>query len=265
MSDEDQWTRRSLARMVEAGLHFFGVANLEQFEGLLDDAQQRAMLRNWLRSEHVPRGAAAGVADHGTQTAAVTMVSVSTAAATTTSGSRLVSVASQASVRVVQRESQASVRVAERASQANVAVPVANAAVDCSTNTISIDELKAAALATATREARASMEPIILRSIEVAKAAELRISGQRDAVQKLRAATHASNERCAAEAAAAAADRAIVTRRERTLQADLESEKDLRVRAQSRVDQLKSELIDQQVLLQQTMDQLEKTREMSEC
>ena len=264
MSDEDQWTRRSLARMVEAGLHFFGVANLEQFEGLLDDAQQRAMLRNWLRSEHVPRGAAAGVADHGTQTAAVTMVSVSTAAATT-SGSRLVSVASQASVRVAQRASQASVRVAQRASQANVAVPVANAAVDCSTNTISIDEIKTAALATATREARASMEPIILRSIEVAKAAELRISGQRDAVQKLRAATHASNERCAAEAAAAAADRAIVTRRERTLQADLESEKDLRVRAQSRVDQLKSELIDQQVLLQQTMDQLEKTREMSEC
>ena len=146
-----------------------------------------------------------------------------------------------------------------------MAVPVANAAVDCSTNTISIDEIKTAALATATREARASMEPIILRSIEVAKAAELRISGQRDAVQKLRAATHASNERCAAEAAAAAADRAIVTRRERTLQADLESEKDLRVRAQSRVDQLKSELIDQQVLLQQTMDQLEKTREMSEC
>ena len=81
----------------------------------------------------------------------------------------------------------------------------------------------------------------------------------------LRAATHASNERRAAEAAAAAADRASVTRRERTLQADLESEKDLRVRAQSRVDQLKSELIDQQVLLQQTMDQLEKTREMSEC
>ena len=73
MSDEDQWTRRSLARMVEAGLHFFGVANLEQFEGLLDDAAQRAMLLNWLRSEHVPRGAAAGVADHGTQTAAVTM------------------------------------------------------------------------------------------------------------------------------------------------------------------------------------------------
>ena len=264
MSDEDQWTRRSLARMVEAGLHFFGVANLEQFEGLLDDAQQRAMLRNWLRSEHVPRGAAAGVADHSTQTAAVTMVSVSTAAATT-SGSRLVSVASQASVHVAQRESQASVRVAQRASQVNVAVPVANAAVDCSTNTISIDEIKTAALATATREARASMEPIILRSIEVAKAAELRISGQRDAVQKLRAATHASNERCAAEAAAAAADRASVTRRERTLQADLESEKDLRVRAQSRVDQLKSELIDQQVLLQQTMDQLEKTREMSEC
>jgi len=111
MSDEDQWTRRSLARMVEAGFHFFGVANLEQFEGLLDDAQQRAMLRNWLRSEHVPRGAAAGVADHSTQTAAVTMVSVSTAAATT-SGSRLVSVASQASVRVAQRALQASVRVA---------------------------------------------------------------------------------------------------------------------------------------------------------
>ena len=109
------------------------------------------------------------------------------------------------------------------------------------------------------------MEPILLRSIEVAEAAELRISGQRVEVEKLRAATHASNERRAAEATAAAADRASVTRRERTLQADLESEKDLRVRAQSRVDQLKSELIDQQVLLQQTMDQLEKTREMSEC
>ena len=65
--------------MVEAGLWFFGVAELEQFEGLLDDAQQRAMLRDWLRSEHVVRGAADGVADHGTQTAAV-----NTAAAATT-------------------------------------------------------------------------------------------------------------------------------------------------------------------------------------
>ena len=48
--------RRELARMVEAGLYFFGVADVEQFEGLLDDAEQRAMLRDWLRSDHCPRG-----------------------------------------------------------------------------------------------------------------------------------------------------------------------------------------------------------------
>ena len=122
--------RRELARMVEAGFYFFGVADLESFEGLLDDAQQRAMLRDWLRSEHVLRGAADGAADHGTQTAAVNMVDVSTAAAPTTrevgsmatfspSGARLVSAGSQTTV----------VRVAQRASQANVAAPVADAAV----------------------------------------------------------------------------------------------------------------------------------------
>ena len=47
-------SRRSLARVVEAALHFFGVANVEQLEGLLDDTEQRAMLRNWLRSVHCP-------------------------------------------------------------------------------------------------------------------------------------------------------------------------------------------------------------------
>ena len=58
-------SRGSLARVVEAALHFFGVANVEQLEGLLDDTEQRAMLRNWLRSVHCPRDAA-GVVDSDT-------------------------------------------------------------------------------------------------------------------------------------------------------------------------------------------------------
>ena len=62
--------RRSLARVVEAALHFFGVANEEQFDCLLDNAEQRALLRGWLRSVHCRRDAAAGVADNDTQTSA---------------------------------------------------------------------------------------------------------------------------------------------------------------------------------------------------
>lgn len=124
---DDPTTRRSLARVVEGALYFFGVANVDQFEVLLDDADQRAMLRAWLRSTHCPpRDAAAGMTDSETQT---TVVDVPAAAAAETrevgsmatfspSGARLVSVASQAVVRVAQRES-----------QANVAVPVADAAV----------------------------------------------------------------------------------------------------------------------------------------
>ena len=52
---DDPTTRRSLARVVEGALYFFGVANVDQFEVLLDDADQRAMLRAWLRSTHCPR------------------------------------------------------------------------------------------------------------------------------------------------------------------------------------------------------------------
>ena len=46
MTDDPSTTLRSLARVLESALFFFGVANAEQFEGLLDDAGQRAMLRN---------------------------------------------------------------------------------------------------------------------------------------------------------------------------------------------------------------------------
>jgi hypothetical protein len=140
----------------------------------------------------------------------------------------------------------------------------AKVAVDCSTNTFRFDELKSAAMAAAVREARASMEPILAKAIEAAEAAIRRVSVDRAALEELRAATRASNERRAAEAAAAAADRASVTRRERALQTDLEFEKALRVRAQSQVDQLKAELLEQQGLLQLTMDQLEKARMESE-
>ena len=117
-------SRGSVARVVEAALHFFGVANVEQLEGLLNDTEQRAMLRNWLRSVHCPRDAA-GVVDSDTQTtvvdapatAAAETREVGSMATFSPSGARLVSVASQAVM-----------RVAQRASQANVVVPVADAA-----------------------------------------------------------------------------------------------------------------------------------------
>ena len=44
---DDPTTRRSLAHVVEGALYFFGVANVDQFEVLLDDADQRAILRAW--------------------------------------------------------------------------------------------------------------------------------------------------------------------------------------------------------------------------
>ena len=119
--------RRSLARVVEAALYFFGVANEEQFEGLLDDAEQRTMLRDWLRSTHCPRDAAASVADHDTQTTAVS--NMVTAAPTTREVGSMATYSSSR-VRLLNAQSQTPVvRVAQRASQANVAVPVADAAV----------------------------------------------------------------------------------------------------------------------------------------
>ena len=128
MADPSMARRRVLARTVEAGLYFFGVANLEDFEALLNDAEQRILLRSWLRSEHVAPFAA-GTADHGTQTASVTMVSVSTAAAATTCDVGSMATFSPTGARLVSAASQAAVRVAQRASQANVAAPSADAAV----------------------------------------------------------------------------------------------------------------------------------------
>ena len=43
MADDPSTTRRRyLSRVVESALFFFGVASSEQFEGLLDDAEQAA-------------------------------------------------------------------------------------------------------------------------------------------------------------------------------------------------------------------------------
>ena len=68
--------------------------------------------------------AADGVADHGTQTAAV-----NTAAAATTREVGSMATYSSARVRLLSAQTQTPVvRVAQRASQANVAVPVADAA-----------------------------------------------------------------------------------------------------------------------------------------
>ena len=112
--------RRSLARVAEAALYFFGVANEEQFESLLDDAEQRTMLRDWLRSTHCPCDAAASVADHDTQTTAVSMVT----AAPTTREVGSMATYSSSRVRLLNAQSQTPVvRVAQRASQANVAMP----------------------------------------------------------------------------------------------------------------------------------------------
>ena len=131
MADDPATThrRRSLAHVVEAALYFFGVANEEQFDCLLDDAEQRTMLRDWLRSTHRPRDAAS-VADHDTQTTAVSMVDVFAAAAPTTREVGSMATYSPSGVRLVSAESQTPVVcVVQRASQANVAVPVADAAV----------------------------------------------------------------------------------------------------------------------------------------
>ena len=96
---------------------------------MLNDAEQRILLRSWLRSEHVAPFAA-GTADHGTQTASVTMVSVSTAAAATTCDvGSMATFSPTGAARLVSAASQAAVRVAQRASQANVAAPSADAAV----------------------------------------------------------------------------------------------------------------------------------------
>ena len=129
MADPSMARRRVLARTVEAGLYFFGVANLEDFEALLNDAEQRILLRSWLRSREHVAPFAAGTADHGTQTASVTMVSVSTAAAATTCDVGSMATFSPTGARLVSAASQAAVRVAQRASQANVAAPSADAAV----------------------------------------------------------------------------------------------------------------------------------------
>ena len=129
MDDAARTQRRSLARVVEAALFFFGVTNEEQFEGLLDDAQQRTLLRDWLRSRHCPRDAAAGVADNATQTSAVSMVDVSADAAPTTREVGSMATFSPSGARLVSVASQVVVRVARVGSQANVAVPVADAAV----------------------------------------------------------------------------------------------------------------------------------------
>jgi hypothetical protein len=134
MADDSATThyrrRSTLARVLEAALYFFGVANEEQFDGLLDDAEQRALLRDWLRSVHCPCDAAAGVADHDTQTTGVSMVNVSTAVAPTTREVGSMATYSPSRVRLVSAHTQTPVVcVAQRASQANVAVPVADAAV----------------------------------------------------------------------------------------------------------------------------------------
>jgi hypothetical protein len=116
--------RRSLARVVEAALHFFGVANEEQFDCLLDNAEQRALLRGWLRSVHCRRDAAAGVADNDTQTSVVSVVDVSVAAAPMTREVGSMATFSPSGAQLVSVASQAVVRMARVASQANVAVSV---------------------------------------------------------------------------------------------------------------------------------------------
>uniref|UniRef100_A0A7S2N665 Uncharacterized protein n=1 Tax=Haptolina brevifila TaxID=156173 RepID=A0A7S2N665_9EUKA len=104
--------RRPLARVVEVALYFFGGADDEDLEGLLDNAAQHALLRDWLRSSYCPSDAAAAVADHDTQTTAVSMVNVSTAAAPTTRKVSSMAICSPSGARIViSVELQAVVRV----------------------------------------------------------------------------------------------------------------------------------------------------------
>ena len=134
LADDPARTRRSLARVVDAALFFFGVTNVEQLEGLLDDTEQRGMLRDYLRSVHCPRNAA-GVVDSDTQTTVVDLPACMPAAAAETREVGCMAPFSPSGAKLVSVASQAVTRVAQRASQANVVVPVADAAVGAAPRT----------------------------------------------------------------------------------------------------------------------------------
>jgi hypothetical protein len=75
-------------------------------------------------------------------------------------------------------------------------------------------------------------------------------------VKELRAATHASNERCAADAAAAAADRMVVGNRERALRVALDDERTSRQIAESQTQQLHVELAEMTRMFQDAMERV---------
>ena len=53
----DSAQRRSLAHVIEEGLYFFGIVDVERFDELLGNAEMLQMLRRWLCSNfaHVVR------------------------------------------------------------------------------------------------------------------------------------------------------------------------------------------------------------------
>ena len=217
MDDAARTQRRSLARVVEAALFFFGVTNEEQFEGLLDDAQQRTLLRDWLRSRHCPRDAAAVAAD--AMEVAQASAELQLLGRELEESEALLSAAKQP---IIVR------RTRPRASCVKLHVHVGRPQLACrSQSTQTETKAVAAVAAVATqiptrselaqrqceeeqcqqqlkKQMVADMRPVL----EAASAARRDASRRLVEAQELRNSTHAGFERAAAEASAAAADRA---------------------------------------------------------
>ena len=60
----DSAQRRWLAHVIEEGLYFIGIVDVERFDEMLGNAEMLQMLRRWLCSNFCPRDAALYVADH---------------------------------------------------------------------------------------------------------------------------------------------------------------------------------------------------------
>ena len=229
--------RRELARMVEAGLYFFGVTDLEDFEALLNDDEQRTMLRSWLRSEHVARFAV-GTADHGTQ--AVAADEARAAAEIDVLGNELRAMelkarrarrpAAKVKLHVhvgLPRAAQRSVRAqTEAAPHVKVATvetqfPTPSEAVKQQREQ---DERQRLLIEQARQQAMAEMRPVL----EQASAARRAAARSLAAAQDLRNANHASHEKAALEAAGAAADRADAAKDRAEAEALLEPQRERR-------------------------------------
>jgi hypothetical protein len=206
--------RRELARMVEAGLYFFGVTDLEDFEGLLSDDEQRTMLRSWLRSEHVARFAV------GTADQAVAADEARAAAEIDILGNELRAMELKARCarrraakvmlhvhvglpRAAQRSVTAQTEAAPKLKVATVGMQFPTPS-EAANRQREEDERQQLQREQGRQQAMADIRPVL----EQASAARRAAARSLAAAQDIRNANHASHEKAALEAAGTAADRA---------------------------------------------------------